>query len=213
MAAPVGANDVRPTPVPAQPIIVRHSGGETQAAAILSYPTGGGLDAIRTARQLDILAAIFNDRLYERLRDQAGASYSQAVTSNWPTVFPSGGYMFVGGLVRPDDTQLMFDAARAIAAELASAPVTADELQRATGPASEQILRASSGNVFWMFQTEGATRDPRRFSALRTYISDLTSVTPAELQALAARYLRPERAVPVLILPEDGAAGSGVAAR
>ena len=135
------------------------------------------------------------------------------VTSNWPTVFPSGGYMFVGGLVRPDDTQLMFDAARAIAAELASAPVTADELQRATGPASEQILRASSGNVFWMFQTEGATRDPRRFSALRTYISDLTSVTPAELQALAARYLQPERAVPVLILPEDGAAGSGVAAR
>ncbi len=213
VAAPEGANDVRPTPVPAQPIIVRHSGGETQAAAILNYPTGGGLDSIRTARQLDILAAIFNDRLYERLRDQAGASYSQAVTSNWPTIFPSGGYLFVGGLVRPDDTQLMFDAARAIAAELIAAPVTADELQRATGPASEQILRASSGNVFWMRQTEGATRDPRRFSALRTYISDLTSVTPAELQALAARYLQPERAVPVLILPQERGGTGDIAVR
>lgn len=211
--APAGAGDVTPTAVPAEPIIVRHSGGETQAAAILGYRTGGGLESIRTSRQLDILAAIFNDRLYERLRDQAGASYSQVVSSNWPTSFPSGGYLFAGGLVRPEDTPLMFDAARTIAAELISTPVTADELRRATGPASEQIVRASSGNVFWMYQTEGATRDPRHFNALRSYLTDLTSVTPAQLQALAARYLTPDRAVPILILPQEGGAGDVAAAR
>lgn len=211
--APVSAGDVTPTAVPAEPIIVHHSGGETQAAAILGYRTGGGLDSIRTARQLDILAAIFNDRLYERLRDQAGASYSQVVSSNWPTSFPSGGYVFAGGLVRPEDTPLMFDAARTIAAELVSTPVTTDELRRATGPASEQIVRASSGNVFWMYQTEGATRDPRHFNALRSYLTDLTSVTPAELQVLAARYLTPDRAVPILILPQEGEAGDVAAAR
>jgi zinc protease len=212
LAVPAGAADVVPTPVPANPIIVRHTGGATQAAVVLSYPTGGGVADIRTARQLEILAAIFNDRLYERLRDQAGASYSQAVTSNWSTDFPSAGYLFVGGLVRPQDQQLMLEAARAIAAELVARPVTPDELQRATGPAAEQIVRASSGNVFWMYETEGATRDPRRFDALRTYLTDLTRVTPAELQALAVRYLQPERAVPVLILPE-GAAPATLAAR
>lgn len=212
VAAPPSAADVTPTAVPAQPIVVRHSGGATQAAAVLGYRTGGGLDSIRTSRQLDILSAIFNDRLYERLRDQAGASYSQVVASNWPTSFANGGYVFAGGLVRPEDTQLMFDAARAIAAELATTPVTDDELRRATGPASEQIIRASSGNVFWMVQTEGATREPRHFTALRSYLTDLTSVTPAELQALAARYLTPDRAVPILILPQEGAPGD-VAAR
>ena len=211
--APANAGDVTPTAVPAEPIVVRHSGGETQAAAILGYRTGGGLDSIRTSRQLEILAAIFNDRLYERLRDQAGASYSQVVSSNWPTSFPSGGYLFAGGLVRPEDTQLMFDAARTIAAELAATPVTADELRRATGPASEQIVRASSGNVFWMYQTEGATRDPRHFAALRSYLTDLNSVTPAELQALAARYLAPGSAVPILILPQDGGSADVAAAR
>ncbi len=203
---PAGADDVLPTPAPREPIVIRHSGGATQAAAILSYPTAGGLDAIRESRQLEVLAAIFNDRLYERLRDQAGASYSQAVTSNWAKAFDNAGYLFVGGLVRPEDSALMLDAARAIAAQLATTPVTDDELQRATGPASEQILRASSGNVFWMHETEGATRDPRVLPALRSYVRDLTSVTPAELQALAARYLRPDRAVPVLILPEGEAA-------
>lgn len=204
--APAGAANVVPTPVPASPIVVRHSGGDSQAAVVLAYPTGGGIANIRTGRQLEILAAIFNDRLYERLRDQAGASYSQQVASNWSKDFASGGYLFVGGLVRPSDTELMFRAARDIAAELASTPVTADELRRATGPASEQVVRASSGNVFWMFETEGATRDPRRLDALLHYLTDLNSVTPAELQTLAQTYLKAGQAIPVLILPQQAVA-------
>ena len=176
---------------------------------ILAYPTGGGLDAMQTARQLDILAAVFNDRLYERLRDQAGASYSQAVISHWPNVYANGGYLFIAGMVRPQDKDVMVRAAQDIAAQLIAAPVSADELRRATGPAAEQIVRASSGNVFWMYQTEGGTRDPRVFTALRAYLSDLTRVTPQQLQALAARYLQPGRAIPLLILPEDAGSGSG----
>ncbi len=200
---PAGASDVRLTPVPASPIITRHSGGDSQAALVLAYPTGGGLDNIRTARQLDILAAIFNDRLYDRLRDQAGASYSQAVVSRWSQDFASGGYIFVGGLVRPQDSYVMAQAARDIAAELAAEPVTNDELQRAVGPVTEQIVRASSGNVFWMLETEGATRDPRHFAALQSYLVDLRSVTVADIQSMARIYLAPGRAIPVLILPND----------
>nr|MCU0729787.1 insulinase family protein [Sphingopyxis sp.] len=147
--------------------------------------------------------AIFNDRLYDRLRDQAGASYSQAVTSSWSNNFANGSYIFVGGLVRPDDSELMATTARSIANDLMMAPVTADELQRAVGPIIEQITRSSSGNVFWMMQTEGATRDPRRFAILRSYLRDLEAVTPAQLQMLARTYLSPQRAVPVLILPDN----------
>lgn len=203
--------DVRPAPPSAEPITVTHNGGATQAAVIINYPTGGGLDDIRTARRLEILAAIFNDRLFERLRDRAGASYSQAVVSNWPMAFPSGGHLFVAGLVRPEDSQLMVDAARAIADELIAVPVSADEMQRAVGPATEQVIRASSGNVFWMIQSEGGTRDPRRMAALQSYIADLTQVTPADLQALARRYLTAERAVQIHIVPAVSPAGSDVA--
>lgn len=204
-AAPIpsGGGDVRLTAVPASPIIARHSGGETQAALVLAYPTIGGQDSVRASRQLDILAAIFNDRLYERLRDQAGASYSQAVSSHWSEDFAHGSYLFVGGMVRPQDSHLMATAAREIAAQLIAQPVSNDELQRAIGPATEQVVRASSGNVFWMYNTEGATRDPRRFAALRSYLTDLNSVTAADLQALAQTYLVPERAIPILILPRD----------
>lgn len=200
---PSGGGDVRLTAVPSAPIIARHSGGDTQAALVLAYPTIGGADSVRASRQLDILAAIFNDRLYERLRDQAGASYSQAVSSHWSEDFAHGSYLFVGGMVRPQDSHLMAAAAREIAAQLIAAPVSNDELQRAIGPATEQVVRASSGNVFWMYNTEGATRDPRRFAALRSYLTDLNSVTATDLQALARTYLTPERAIPILILPRD----------
>jgi zinc protease len=198
--------DVRTLTPPAEPIRLVHNGEASQAAAVLAYPTGGGLADIRTARQLDVLAAVFNDRLFERLRDQSGASYSQAVSSNWSLAFPHGGYLFVGGLLRPQDEALMFRLGREIAAELATTPVTPDELQRARSPLVEQVLRAASGNVFFMYQLEGASRDPAVISALTSYVGDLSATSPADIQRLAQTYLTPERAIPVLVLPESIAA-------
>jgi zinc protease len=62
-----------------------------------------------------------------------------------------------------------------------------------------------------MRETEGATRDPRVFTALRSTISDLQSFTPTELQLLARTYLAPDKAIPVVILPEGAAANAAAA--
>ena len=208
LAIPASAADVRTVAPPPQPIRLAHGGEASQAAAVLAYPTGGGLTEIRTARQLDVLAAIFNDRLFELLRDQNGASYSQAVASNWSEAFDHGGYLFVGGLLRPEDGDLLFRSARQIAADLIANPVTADELQRARTPLIEQVIRASSGNMFWMHYVEGGSRDPAVFSALLSYVPDLAQVTPADIQRLAATYLAPERAIPVMVLPDRATAAA-----
>lgn len=208
LAVPPAANDVRPVTPPAAPLRLTHRGEAAQAAAVLAYPTGGGIADQRTARQLDVMAAIFNDRLFERLRDQSGASYSQAVMSNWSNSFRQGGYIFVGGLVRPQDTELMFRLSREIATDLANNPVSNDELQRARGPLVEQVLRAASGNVFWMHFLEGASRDPQIIQQLLRYVPDLAQTTPADVQRLARQYLAPGRAVPVLVLPDAAVAGA-----
>jgi zinc protease len=194
--------DIRTMVPPAAPIQIGHRGEATQAAAVLAYPTGGGLESIRTGRQLDVLAEIINDRLFERLRDQSGASYSQAVTSNWPENFRNGGYMFVGGLVRPEDGALLYRLSREIIADIAANSVTPDELQRARTPLIERIIRASSGNVFWMHYVEGGSRNPLVFDALLRFVPDIAQTTPADVQRLAQQYLAPERAIPVLVIPE-----------
>lgn len=208
-----GADQVTPLAPRQQPVLLTHRGEAGQAAAIIAFPTAGGRQDMRTARQLDILAEIFNDRLYDRLRDQAGASYSQAVTSTWPENLTNGGYLFVGGMVSPANSELLFRSAREIAAELVATPVSEDELQRARGPLIERVLRASSGNMFWMHFLEGGSRNPMVVQSLLTMVPDMAQATPADIQRHAQRYLTAQQGVPFLILPEGATAASAGPAR
>jgi zinc protease len=149
-----------------------------------------------------VLAAIFNDRLFERLRAQDGASYGPIVTSDWPTGFDQGGYLLVGSLLKPADIARFETIAADIVRELTTKPVSADELARAAGPLREQIGRALTGNLYWMHLLEGATRDRRVIRSALAIEQDIGSVTPEDIQRLAQQFLVPERRWSVVILPE-----------
>jgi zinc protease len=82
-----------------------------------------------------------------------------------------------------------FEAADTIAHDLATKPIGADELQRVTEPLLQYINRVSTGNLFWLYQIEGSTQDPRRILMLRSLLPDLTQTTPEKMQALAQKYL------------------------
>ncbi|HEV7315010.1 M16 family metallopeptidase [Sphingopyxis sp.] len=184
------------------PEIAYHRGEQGQAAAMTAWPTGGGLANLRDARGLEVLAAIFNDRLFDRLRAEQGASYGPVVDSHWPTGFDSGGYLLVGSLLAPKDLDRFYGIARDIAADLVARPVSADELTRNAVPIREQVARASTGNVYWMFLLEGATRDPRVAAAALSIQDDISAVTAADVQRLARQYLTPARQWSLAILPK-----------
>jgi zinc protease len=185
------------------PMIAYHTGEKGQAAAMTAWPTSGGLGNPRDVRGLEILAAIFNDRLFDRLRAEQGASYGPVVDSHWPTGFDgSGGYLLVGSLLAPKDIDRFYGIAKDIAADLVTKPVDADELARNAGPIREQVARASTGNVYWMFLLEGATRDPRVTAAALSIEQDISSVSPADIQRLAKAYLQPSRQWSLAILPK-----------
>ncbi|WP_374525529.1 M16 family metallopeptidase [Sphingopyxis sp.] len=185
------------------PTVAYHKGEQEQAAAMTAWPTSGGRANPRDARGLDILAAIFNDRLFDRLRAEQGASYGPVVDSHWPTGFDgSGGYLLVGSLLAPKDVGRFYTIAKEIAADLVANPVGADELARNAGPIREQVARASTGNVYWMVQLEDATRDPRVAAAALSIEQDISSVTPADIQRLAKAYLVPARQWSLAILPK-----------
>ncbi|TXC68801.1 insulinase family protein [Sphingorhabdus soli] len=194
----------KPDPVPT---VLRHSGDANQAAAMIAWKTSGGLDDIREARQLDVLAEIFNDRLFDRLRAAQGASYSPSVGSNWPRDFSGGGYIMAASLVRPQDVDAFYGYARDIARELMATPVSADELNRTITPLKEMIYRASSSNAFFMNELEGASSDPRNLAALRSYVTDTESATPAVIQKLARKYLAND-GWSMVVLPKDVALSS-----
>ncbi|WP_168452346.1 M16 family metallopeptidase [Sphingopyxis microcysteis] len=200
--APTGGQRVDFAKPAKTPEIAYHRGEQGQAAAMTAWQTGGGLANPRDARGLEVLAAVFNDRLFDRLRAEQGASYGPVVDSHWPTGFDSGGYLLVGSLLAPKDLDRFYGIARDIAADLVATPVSADELTRNAVPIREQVARASTGNVYWMFLLEGATRDPRVTAAALSMQDDIAAVTAADVQRLARQYLTPQRQWSLAILPK-----------
>jgi zinc protease len=187
-----------------------HDGQDNQAAAVIAWPTGGGIAEIRTSRQLDVLAQIFSDRLFERLRQGTGASYSPSVSSDWPVGMTGGGRLVAIGQVAPENVALFFRLSREIAADLAKNPVSPDELDRILKPMQQQLMRASTSSQFWLAQMGGGSYDPRRLQAIRSLGSDLVGTTPADIQALAQRYLRPDTDWTMAVVPK-AKAGAGAA--
>ncbi len=183
------------------PIVLTHTGPVELAAAVLAWPSAGGQTEVYESRKLDILSAIFNDRLFDTLREGEGASYSPSVSSNWPAFMPGGGSFVVTSQLKPGGVDRFFALSRQIAADLASKPVTADELLRTVGPMRQSIARASSGNSFWLGQLQGASGDPRRLQSLSTLSSDYARITPAELEATAKRWLVPEKSFAMAVMP------------
>ena len=198
-----------------------HRGDPNQAAAVIAWPTSGGVEKLRVSRQLEILVQLFNNRLLDEMRERAGASYAPNVGNSWPVELDDGGAIIASAQLQPGDVPLFFEVAEEIASDLALTPVGEDELNRVTEPLRQLISRASTGNQFWMYTLEGASRDPRRVAMVRSLLSDYSNTTPARMQELASQYLAANPGWRLAIIPEGqalatvsgGASGSAATGR
>jgi zinc protease len=184
------------------PKALSHQGPSDQAAALIAWPTGGGLAKVTESRELEVLATIFRDRLFEKFRAEQAASYSPDMNSNWPLDFSSGGYLMAYAQVKPEDVNRFYAFADEVANDLMAKPIEADELKRAIEPIKQSIERAASGNSFWLSQLKGASIDPARITALTHLYSDFAQVTPQRLQALAKQYFVTAKAWKLVVQPE-----------
>lgn len=189
-----------PAPV-GDPLALTHRGDANTAAALVAWPTGGGAAGVHESRQLELLAQVFNNRLFDAMREKIGASYAPQVASTWPLDLPSGGYLAATTQLRPADLPAFFAATDTIAADLAAGPPTADELARVTEPMKQLITRASTGNGFYMYQLEGGAFDPEKFVEIRSILSDYSRITPQGIQTLAQRYLKTSKAWRLKVIP------------
>jgi zinc protease len=201
-----------PPPFPAanaQPFVLTHSGEADQAAAAIAWPTGGGSLALPQSRKLELLAELFSNRLMDALRERAGASYSPYVRSTWPLDVSAGGNIMAMAQLPPDQVPAFFTAADQIAADLATNGPTPDELARVTEPMRQLLNRVSNSHMFWLNELQGAAFDRNRVVWTPTFMHDYTEITPAEMKALAARYLGGRGGYRVEVLPNQAVARGG----
>ena len=188
-SVPDGGAEIGTSRPSTKPVKLTHRGDPDQAAAIVSWPTGGGSLGLTESRKIEVLTQLFSNRLLESMREKLGASYAPFVYSTWPVDLKAGGSITAMAQIKPSALPAFFATADEIAADLIANPPSADELGRVIEPLRQQVTRAASSSAYFMHELEGATYDPSRIRAVRSILSDYTQTTPRQIQQLAARYL------------------------
>jgi len=177
------------------PRMLRHDGAADQGYVAMSWPTTDGRD-LRSALTRDLLAAVIQIRMLEKLREELGATYSPDSGSNAPLAPDGFGFMVVAAPTAPDKVELVTAALREIAAELSAAQISDDLLLRARLPILERYREQQRQNATWLNAVALAQSRPDRLDRRRRRAEVLEAVTAADLQAAARGFLAAE---PLLI--------------
>jgi zinc protease len=205
-APEVAAADQRQTGFPtpnAAPVTLYHKGRADQAIGYIVWPTDDIWADPQRAFATAVLGEVLRTRLTEQIREAEGATYSPSVAYAHSLVWRGWGYLAASVEVPPAKLQAFFDDVEKITADLRDHPISDDELARAKVPRVESLQRAQVTNQYWMAELSGAQADPRRLDLAREMAPGTRKVTAADVQAVAARFLRDDKAFRLVVRPEE----------
>ncbi len=199
---------------PAKPPVAFPAGRAVELPVDTKIPKGLVVVAFGTddfwnigrTRRLSVLADIFSELLREKIREQLGASYSPFAYNRSSRAYPGYGVFEADIYVSPVQAALVTDAVKDIAGRLAAAPVAPNLLARCLEPMLTSIKDYRRTNGYWLDRVlTGSCRHPRQLAWSRSFAEDYAAVTAEELHALAAAYLRADRAAVLTIVPGSAA--------
>lgn len=171
-----------------------HKGPADQAELRVYWPARDDSD-LAEAMRLNLLARVMQLKLTEELRERLGESYSPGAAASLSDAFPHFGHLFAAANVDYRDIATTRAAMFGIAKDLRDRPVDTDLLDRARRPFVEALAKARRENSYWMNYVAQASTRPDRLDRSRHAIEEVEAATPAELQALAVRYLVDDKAL------------------
>lgn len=190
------------------PRLLRHSGAADQALLRYTWPTRDDSDEAET-QALELLERVVRIELTETLREKLGKAYSPSASSAPSQTWTGYGTFALATSVDVREVPAARIAIAETVATLRDAPISADLLQRARQPMLEAQDNALKSNRGWLVLVDRAQTEPERIARHAKRRDLLLAVTPAQLQALARRYLAVKDAVEVLVLPDGVAEPSG----
>ena len=157
---------------------------------------------IHRTRRLSVLADILSERLRLQIREKLGASYSPYAYNRSSRAYTGYGTLRAVVSVAPQQTEAVLREVQTIAADLAAAGTTADELSRIIDPIRTSIAELRQTNGYWLTSVMSeSSRHPQQLEWARSFGEDFASVTVEEINQLAAAYLIRDRSAVVIIEP------------
>ncbi|MGL3819821.1 M16 family metallopeptidase [Sphingopyxis sp. R3-92] len=181
-----------------------HKGPADQAELRVYWPARDDSD-LGEAMRLSLLARAMQLKLTEELRERLGESYSPGAGASLSEEFPGYGHLLATSNVDYKDLATTRAAIFAIARELRDAPIDADLLDRARRPLLEAMIKSRRENSYWLNYVSEATSEADRLDRSRKGIAEVEAATPAELQALARRYLIDDKALVIKAVSDKAA--------
>ncbi|WP_288987933.1 insulinase family protein [uncultured Sphingopyxis sp.] len=171
-----------------------HKGPADQAELRVYWPARDDSD-LTEAMRLNLLSRVMQLMLTDELREKLGETYSPSAGASLSDEYPGYGWLVAASNVDYKDLATTRAAIFAIAKELRDKPVDADTLDRARKPLVEAMTKARRENAYWLAYVGEATSRADRLDRSRNGIAAVEAATPAELEALAKRYLVDDKAL------------------
>ena len=191
----------RPFTASTAPRVLRHTGLKDQALVTVHWKSRDATDPVDAAG-LELLERVVRLELTETLREKLGKAYSPGANSALSFTWKDYGTFSISVSVAVNEVPAARGAVAEVLAGLAAQPIDADLLLRARAPMLEDYDNALKTNAGWLALVDRAQTEPDRIERYVKGKDRVLAITPAQLQALAARYLAAQGGVEVTVLPE-----------
>jgi zinc protease len=192
------------------PIVLTHDGPQDKAIVAGVWPTTDDSN-FREVVGVRLLKDVLDLMLTESVREKLGDSYGVSLSDQMSDTFPNFGFLSASAVVAPDKADEVQQAIAEAAAELRAKPITADLLARARNPEVDKADRMLRDNGYWLGSLQKAQSEPDRLDRIRQYKGLLQSVTAADIQKLAQKYLQPGKLQQVRIVSSKLPSGNSAA--
>jgi zinc protease len=182
------------------PRTLRHDGPADQAIVRMDWPTTDNSN-LGDVLRLELLKRVLQIELTETLREKLGQTYSPGVNASQSDTYAKFGYFTLAAQVAADQVgatrEAMLETVRTIIAQ----PIDDDVLLRARRPVLEAYDNALKTNGGWMALVSRAQSDPDDIDRYLDGKAGFEALTATDVQATAARYLRPDERLEIVVLP------------
>lgn len=183
------------------PRVLHHDGAKDQALITITWPTRDGEDP-EAEMQLALLQRVVQIELTDTLREALGKAYSPGASSEASRTWRGYGTFSINASVDVAQVDAARAAMRSTIAALRAEPISADVLLRARAPLIDGLANLLKTNFGWLTLVDRAQTEPDRIDRYLDAGKRLQAITPAELMALARKYLGDADGVEVTVLPE-----------
>jgi zinc protease len=178
---------------------------DPKALAAVYFPTTD-FSRLHDVRRLFVLAKVLGNRVLERVRNMQGLTYTAQGDHAPSQVYPGFGFLYAVVDAPPAKSRELAEEIVALAGDLYRDGVTADELERARNPVVSELRRLLSNNSYLLSSIiSGSQERPEKLARAATSLKEISSLTVADLNAVARKYLDPKQALPVVIVPNETA--------